>query len=43
MFHGYAHRGPFKGATSGAVPVFDVSLPVLEEEGFKMPFFVFGV
>ena len=37
-FHGHAHRGPFKGETPGGVPVFNVGLPVLEDEGFARPY-----
>jgi Icc-related predicted phosphoesterase len=39
-FHGHAHNGPFKGKTPGGVPVFNVSLPVLEQEGFGLPYYV---
>ena len=39
-FHGHAHHGSFKGKTSGGVPVFNVSLPVLEYEGFENPYHV---
>jgi uncharacterized protein len=42
-FHGHAHRGPFKGKTPGGVPVFNVSVPVLEEEGFERPYHVVEV
>lgn len=42
-FHGHAHRGPFKGKTPGDVPVFNVSVPVLEEEGFERPYHVVEV
>jgi hypothetical protein len=31
-FHGHAHRGPFEGVTPDGIPVFNVSLPVLEQE-----------
>jgi Icc-related predicted phosphoesterase len=42
-FHGHAHRGPFKGKTPCGVPVFNVSVPVLEEEGFERPYHVVEV
>jgi Icc-related predicted phosphoesterase len=37
-FHGHAHNGPFKGKTPGGVPVFNVSLPVLAQEGLEQPY-----
>ncbi len=37
-FHGHAHAGSFRGKTPGGVPVFNVSLPVLEQEGFERPY-----
>jgi Predicted phosphoesterases, related to the Icc protein len=33
-FHGHAHRGEPFGTTSSGVPVYNVSLPVLERAGF---------
>lgn len=42
-FHGHAHHGSFKGKTSGGVPVFNVSLPVLEYEGFSNPYHIVEV
>jgi Icc-related predicted phosphoesterase len=42
-FHGHAHRGPFKGKTPGGVPVFNVSVPVLEDEGFEHPYYIVEV
>ena len=42
-FHGHAHNGPFKGKTPGGVPVFNVSLPVLEQEGLGQPYYVVEV
>src|SRR5919107_1561371 len=41
--HGHAHNGSFKGETPGGVPVFNVSVPVLQYEGFKKPYYVFEV
>ena len=42
-FHGHAHNGAFKGETPGGVPVFNVSLPVLEQEGLEKPYHVLEV
>ena len=42
-FHGHAHSGAFKGETPGGVPVFNVSLPVLEQEGLEKPYHVVEV
>ena len=42
-FHGHAHNGAFKGETPGGVPVFNVSLPVLEQEGLEKPYHVVEV
>jgi Icc-related predicted phosphoesterase len=42
-FHGHAHNGSFRGKTPGGVPVFNVSLPVLEQEGFGTPYYVIEV
>jgi Icc-related predicted phosphoesterase len=42
-FHGHAHNGAFKGETPGGVPVFNVSLPVLEQVGLGKPYHVVEV
>lgn len=42
-FHGHAHNGSFAGKTPGGVPVFNVSVPVLQHEGFEQPYYVFEV
>ena len=42
-FHGHAHNGHFKGKTPGGVPVFNVGLPVLEQEGFGQPYYVIEI
>ena len=42
-FHGHAHHGSFRGKTPGGVPVFNVSVPVLENEGFRRPYLVVEV
>jgi Icc-related predicted phosphoesterase len=40
-FHGHAHVGSIEGKTSGGVPVFNVSKPLLIKAGYKCPFYVF--
>ena len=42
-FHGHAHNGTFRGKTQGGVQVFNVSVPVLQKEGFEQPYYVFEV
>ena len=42
-FHGHAHNGPFRGETPGGVPVFNVSVHLLEQEGFGKPYYVVEV
>ena len=42
-FHGHAHHGSFEGKTPGGVPVFNVSVPVLGQEGFQRPYYVVEV
>ena len=42
-FHGHAHNGSFAGKTPGGVPVFNVSVPVLQQRGFEQPYYVFEV
>lgn len=42
-FHGHAHNGSFAGKTPAGVPVFNVSVPVLQSEGFELPYYVFEV
>jgi Icc-related predicted phosphoesterase len=42
-FHGHAHNGSFEGKTPGGVPVFNVSVPILQQEGFEQPYYVFEV
>ena len=41
--HGHAHNGSFRGKTQGGVPVFNVSVPVLQQEGFEQPYYLFEV
>jgi Icc-related predicted phosphoesterase len=40
-FHGHAHVGSLEGKTSGGVPVYNVSKPILLKAGYKCPFYVF--
>lgn len=42
-FHGHAHAGSFEGRTPDAVPVYNVSVPVLTKSGFELPYRVFEV
>ena len=42
-FHGHAHRGRFEGKTPGGVPVYNVSVPVLEQERFEQPYYIVEV
>lgn len=32
VFHGHAHRGSVEGRTAGGIPVFNVALPLLEDQ-----------
>ncbi len=36
VFHGHAHSGSYRGETPGGIPVFNVSMHVLESEGLKV-------
>jgi Icc-related predicted phosphoesterase len=40
-FHGHAHVGSLEGKTSGGVPVYNVSKPILLKAGYKCPFYLF--
>lgn len=42
-FHGHAHVGKLEGETTTGVKVFNVSKPVLEQAGYKTPFFLYEV
>jgi Icc-related predicted phosphoesterase len=33
VFHGHAHNGASEGATSSGIPVYNVSLPLLQKAG----------
>jgi Icc-related predicted phosphoesterase len=43
VFHGHAHTGAFEGHTTGGVPVFNVSLPVLRRIGLSTLYYVYEV
>ena len=42
-FHGHAHIGSLEGKTSGGVPVYNVSKPILQKEGYECPFYLLEV
>ena len=42
-FHGHAHIGTLEGATSKGVKVFNVSRPILVEQGFDPPVYILEV
>jgi len=42
-FHGHAHAGRLEGITPGGVPVYNVSVPVLEHERFEQPYYIVEV
>lgn len=42
-FHGHAHAGALKGSTDSGTEVFNVSVPVLRSNGFKVPFYFYEV
>ncbi|HEU4586626.1 MAG TPA: metallophosphoesterase [Gemmatimonadaceae bacterium] len=42
-FHGHAHSGTLSGHTTGGVPVFNVSLPLLRREDPSRSFFVYEI
>ncbi|MGQ0561098.1 MAG: metallophosphoesterase family protein [Gemmatimonadota bacterium] len=41
VFHGHAHHGIMEAATPGGIPVFNVALPILQEQGLN--FFLWEV
>lgn len=43
VIHGHAHHGVAESTTSSGVPVFNVSLPVLERAGYITPYRIFEV
>lgn len=42
-FHGHAHIGTLEGETSKGVKVFNVSKPILVQEGYDPPFYVLEI
>ena len=42
-FHGHAHIGTLEGETSKGVKVFNVSKPILQQEGYDPAFYIFEV
>lgn len=38
-FHGHAHMGTLKGISKNGIPVYNVAVPVLRNNGFKVPFY----
>ncbi len=42
-FHGHAHAGTLKGITPKGIPVYNVSVPVLLNNGFKIPFYLMDI
>lgn len=40
-FHGHAHSGCFEGRTSSGIPIYNVSIPVLENRQADAPFFLY--
>ena len=42
-FHGHAHAGSLKGITKNGVAVYNVAVPVLRTNGFKVPFYFMEV
>ncbi|HEY0150455.1 MAG TPA: metallophosphoesterase [Longimicrobium sp.] len=43
VFHGHAHHGTFRGKTAGGVPVFNVSLSLVRQEGVGEMYFVYEI
>lgn len=42
-FHGHAHIGTLKGITEKGIPVYNVAVQVLRNNGFKVPFYFMEV
>ncbi|MCC9167510.1 metallophosphoesterase family protein [Pontibacter harenae] len=42
-FHGHAHIGTLEGKTTRGVKVFNVSKPILQKEGYELPFYLLEV
>ncbi len=42
-FHGHAHIGKLEGETSAGVKIFNVSKPILMQNGYKYPFYIYEI
>ena len=42
-FHGHAHAGTLKGQTAGGIPVYNVAVPVLRDNGLKAPYYLLEI
>jgi Icc-related predicted phosphoesterase len=42
-FHGHAHTGSLEGHTSEGVAVYNVAMPILQQNGYSLPFFLLDV
>lgn len=43
VFHGHAHHGTLEGKTSLDIPVYNVSLPLLQERQWKTPYYIYEI
>ena len=43
VFHGHAHHGTFHGKTAGGVPVYNVSLSLIRQEGKGEMYFLYDI
>ena len=43
VFHGHAHHGTFSGKTAGGVPVFNVSLSLIRQEGVGDMYYIYEI
>jgi Icc-related predicted phosphoesterase len=43
VFHGHAHHGTFSGKTAGGVPVYNVSLSLIRQEGVGEMYYVYEI
>lgn len=43
VFHGHAHHGTFQGKTAGGVPVYNVSLSLIRQEGKGEMYFLYDI
>ncbi|HEU4632352.1 MAG TPA: metallophosphoesterase [Flavisolibacter sp.] len=42
-FHGHAHIGSLEGRTTDGVPVYNVAIPILQQNGYRHPFYLLEV